>query len=164
MTKHRIMVVDDENPILETRALFLQALGYEVSTAKHGFDALMKLKNGLLPDLIITDLNMPRMSGFELLPILRRMFPGILVIASSGAFDFESDIPGGLIADAFHAKAGPDPASLWKMTAALLASPCPRTSARYSCDEPNQLTRKPISNINTLEGTAYGTTRSRTAS
>jgi hypothetical protein len=46
---------------------------------------------------------MPQMSGFELLSVVRRRFPEILVVASSGAYD-ASEIPSGVIADAFYAK------------------------------------------------------------
>jgi CheY-like chemotaxis protein len=123
MKRHRILVVDDEEGIRQTRALFLSALGYEVSTAENGFDALLHLKNNDLPDLIISDLNMPEMSGFEFLSVVRRRFPSVLVIASSGAYDFGSEIPGGLIADGFHAKSGDDPSRLWKMIEELLAKP-----------------------------------------
>jgi CheY-like chemotaxis protein len=49
----------------------LEGEGYEVATAENGFDALLKLKQSL-PDVIISDLNMPKMSGFEFLSAANR--------------------------------------------------------------------------------------------
>jgi CheY-like chemotaxis protein len=100
---HRILVVDDEPNIREGIAKLLSAEGYNVSTAEHGFDALLQLRSAN-PELIVSDLNMPQMSGFELLSVLRRRFPEILVIAMSGAYESGDYVPGGVIADAFYAK------------------------------------------------------------
>jgi len=58
-----------------------------------------------LPDVIICDLNMPRMSGFELLSIVRRRFPHIPVVAMSGEY-LGTDWPNGVIADAYLQKGG----------------------------------------------------------
>lgn len=63
---HRILVVDDEAVIRELFVRLLQKEGYEVATAENGFDALLKLKH-FSPEVIISDLNMPKMSGFEFL-------------------------------------------------------------------------------------------------
>ena len=103
--KHRILVVDDEQMIRDTMAMLLSAAGYEVCTAVDGFDALSRLKT-IMPDVIISDLRMPNMSGFEFLYIVRRRFPDIPVIVSSGAFASGDFVPGGMIADAFYAKGG----------------------------------------------------------
>jgi CheY-like chemotaxis protein len=100
---HRILIVDDEPAIREGLALLLSAQGYSVGTAEHGFDALLQLRS-VNPELIVSDLNMPQMSGFELLSVLRRRFPEILVIAMSGAYESGEHVPGGVIADAFYAK------------------------------------------------------------
>ena len=70
----RILVVDDEPAILSTSSSVLSSKGYEVRTAKDGFAGLAELRRSL-PDLIISDLRMPNMSGFELLSIVRRRFP-----------------------------------------------------------------------------------------
>src|SRR5690242_9478774 len=81
-TKYRVLVVDDEASIRKTLAMILEAAGYDVSTARHGFDALLQIKSGSV-DVVISDLNMPEMSGFEFLSVVRRRFPEIMVIASS---------------------------------------------------------------------------------
>jgi CheY-like chemotaxis protein len=116
---HRILIVDDEPAIREGLALLLSAQGYSVGTAEHGFDALLQLRN-TNPELIVSDLNMPQMSGFELLSVLRRRFPEILVIAMSGAYESGDHVPGGVIADAFHAKGLNDPQDLVRTVADLM--------------------------------------------
>lgn len=55
------------------------------------------------PEILISDLNMPEMSGFELLPLVRSEFPRIRLVAMSGAFSGE-EIPLGVPADAFYPK------------------------------------------------------------
>jgi CheY-like chemotaxis protein len=115
----RILVVEDEPDLRESMARLLKAAGYDVSTAEHGFDALLQLK-GLIPDVIISDLNMPQMSGFEFLSVVRRRFPEILVVAVSGAYESGDHVPGGVIADAFHAKGRHHPEELSRVVAELI--------------------------------------------
>ena len=91
--------------------MLLKSAGYDVRTAEHGFDALLQLGN-VLPDVIVSDLNMPQMSGFEFLSVVRRRFPEIPVIAVSGAYDFGDQVPGGVIADAFYSKGRHHPEEL----------------------------------------------------
>jgi hypothetical protein len=62
---------------------------------------------------------MPQMSGFELLSVVRRRFPEILVVASSGAY-VSSAIPNGVIADAFYAKGQESAAQLLTIIANLI--------------------------------------------
>ena len=97
---YRILVVDDEAAIRETARAMLATQGYEVITAVDGFDGLVQLRRSL-PDLIISDLSMPNMSGFEFLSVVRKRFPQIPVIAISGAYNGGL---GGVISDAFFFK------------------------------------------------------------
>ena len=64
--------------------------------------ASLKLKQSL-PDVVISDLRMPNMSGFEFLSVVRRRFPQIAVIAISGEFA-GIDVPESVLADAFFEK------------------------------------------------------------
>src|ERR1051326_8376652 len=84
-TKHEILIVDDEAAVRDTLAMLLQASGYFVSVAVNGFDALLQLKRKI-PAIVLSDLNMPQMSGFEFLSVVRRRFPRISVVAMSGAY------------------------------------------------------------------------------
>ena len=63
---NRVLLVDDDPLVRKLVSGCLVAAGYVVRVAVDGLDALDKLRAGL-PDLIISDLNMPRMSGIELL-------------------------------------------------------------------------------------------------
>jgi CheY-like chemotaxis protein len=116
-SKRSILVVDDELIIRESLGLLLVSSGYDVSTAKDGFAALLHLGHAL-PDLIVSDLNMPQMSGYELLSVVRRRFPTIMTVAMSGDYQGEA-VPSGVIADSFFAK-GQSPKSLVATVAALI--------------------------------------------
>jgi CheY-like chemotaxis protein len=114
---YRILVVDDEPLILNTAALIFRQKGYEVRTAPDGFAALVELRRAV-PDVIVSDLSMPRMSGFELLSIIRRRFPQIAVIAVSG--EYESITPKGLLCDAFFWKGHYKPDEMLRKIVELL--------------------------------------------
>ena len=117
--KPRILVVDDEPGVREVTASLLKSQGYEVRVAEDGFDALLKLRT-MPSDLVVSDLNMPRVSGFELLSVLRRRFPEISVVAMSGAYDMGANVPGGVVADAFYAKGQHDPQVLLTIVSELI--------------------------------------------
>ena len=67
----KIMVVDDTDAVRELIGAFLQTRGYDITMATDGVDALGKLENDTFP-LIITDINMPKMNGPELLDTMSR--------------------------------------------------------------------------------------------
>jgi len=60
-----ILLVDDEPMILRVMRTALEKVGYKVSTAVDGMDALAKIAAGH-PDILVTDIEMPRMTGKEL--------------------------------------------------------------------------------------------------
>jgi CheY-like chemotaxis protein len=99
---YRVLVVDDEPSIREVARTILESQGYEVLTAVDGVEGLHSLSKSL-PDLIISDLNMPRMSGFEFLAVVRQRFPHIATIAMSGGYS-TGEVPLGILADAFVQK------------------------------------------------------------
>jgi CheY-like chemotaxis protein len=84
----RVLLVDDDPSIRELLSLYLEKAGFEALHAKDGIDALGKLRH-TLPKVIISDLQMPRMSGFEFIGVVRRRFPTIPVIALSGSIPRE---------------------------------------------------------------------------
>ena len=100
----QVLVVDDDRSVRESVALSLMAAGYDVVAAEDGFRALSQLRKRL-PDLILSDLDMPGMSGFELLSVVRRRFPQISTVAMSGGY-VGNELPFGVIADGFFAKGG----------------------------------------------------------
>ncbi len=102
--KTHLLVVEDEPLIRQLFSTLLTAAGYSVAQADNGFAALEEIRRRR-PALILSDLNMPRMTGFELLSVIRRRFPGIHVIAMSGAFQGD-EVPNGVAADAFYQKSG----------------------------------------------------------
>ena len=99
-----LLVVEDEPTIRQLFSTLLTAAGFSVAEAVDGFEALEEVRKRR-PALILSDLNMPRMTGFELLSIVKRRFPSIRVIAMSGAFSGDS-VPEGVSADAFYEKSG----------------------------------------------------------
>src|ERR1043166_5501167 len=94
-SKHEILIVDDEAVVRDTLVMLLQASGYDASAAVNGFDALLQLKRRV-PAIVLSDLNMPQMSGFEFLSVVRRRFPQISVIAMRGAYHSGDSVPGGV--------------------------------------------------------------------
>jgi CheY-like chemotaxis protein len=119
-SNHEILVVDDDAGIRKSMVLLLGSAGYRVHTAIHGLDGLLQLRR-ILPSVVISELSMPQMSGFEFLSVVRRRFPQISVIAMSGAYDFDDGMPGGVIADVFYAKGGPShPETLLSLVADLI--------------------------------------------
>jgi len=98
---YRILLVDGEHDLKASSAL-LRKHGYHVLTANDGFEALCGLR-GSPPDMLIAELNLPRLSGFELLSIVRTRFPAIAVIAISRDYT-PTTMPHETICDTFIAK------------------------------------------------------------
>jgi DNA-binding NarL/FixJ family response regulator len=97
--------------------------GYSVRRASDGVVALEELRTEI-PDILVSDLYMPRMSGFELLPVVRQQFPMTRVVAMSSAFS-GSDVPAEVIADAFYPKAS-DVAALLQIIETVACSEASR--------------------------------------
>jgi two-component system, cell cycle sensor histidine kinase and response regulator CckA len=83
----RILVVDDEASIVEFADKVLRVAGYETMTATSGDAALKACEQQGLPDLLLTDVKMPRMEGDELAARLRQMDPDLKVLYLTGYAD-----------------------------------------------------------------------------
>ena len=138
--KHEILIVDDDDGVRNSLGLVLQMAGYEVSLAINGFDALLQLKRRI-PSIVLSDLNMPEMSGFELLSVVRRRFPQISVIAMSGAYQTGDAVIGGVIADAFFAKGQDGPRALLQTIVSLLGKTEPHFAGRHRVSAPVWISR-----------------------
>lgn len=80
-----ILLVDDEQPVLETTKLILEMAGYRVITAVDGSSAIDNYRiNQDEIDLVILDYYMPNLSGKEVLKNLLEINPDLKVIVSSG--------------------------------------------------------------------------------
>ena len=79
-----IFLVDDSATILMSLKATLEIAGFKVETAGDGEQALAKIKGGLKPDLIVTDINMPKMDGIELIRQVRKLlrFTPILTLTT----------------------------------------------------------------------------------
>ena len=90
MANKTALVVDDSFTMRNMVSLALKEQNFDVVTAEDGKDAL-KVSTGKKFDVIITDINMPNMNGFELLEKLRSMeefkFTPILVLTTEGGDD-----------------------------------------------------------------------------
>jgi CheY-like chemotaxis protein len=101
-TKIKLLIVDDDLLIRISLSQVFTELGYNVRSVADGFTALSEIRREI-PDVLLSDLNMPGMSGFELLSEVHQHFPTISSVAMSGAFSGDV-VPTGVIAAAFYAK------------------------------------------------------------
>lgn len=81
-----ILVVDDSSTMRRSIAMSLELSGYKAETACDGLDALNRLKTGLRPDMILTDIIMPRMDGIGLIREARKLlrFTPIIALTTQG--------------------------------------------------------------------------------
>ncbi len=94
MTMRKVLVADDEEEVLEIMAKKVTLEGYCVIEAADGQEAWDKIKEEN-PDIIVLDLNMPRMHGFEVLqlirenPLSKKWQPVIIVSAQNELADIQ---------------------------------------------------------------------------
>ena len=88
MDAHPILIVGDEPDMRSALIHALDGAGYSVETASSGFEALDKFKKDEFR-LVITDVNMPQMSGFEVLGEIKKMSPEVpvVLITADGSVD-----------------------------------------------------------------------------
>lgn len=87
----KILIVDDETELLKAISIRLKASGYEVLTAQDGQEGLEKARNSN-PDLIILDVLMPRLDGYEVCRLLKfdekySLIPVIMLTAKTQEVD-----------------------------------------------------------------------------
>jgi DNA-binding NtrC family response regulator len=105
-TLGNLLIVDDDVSVRTSLALVFSALGYRARTGEDGYVALSEIRKEI-PDVLLSDLNMVGMPGFEFLAAIRRSFPSIRVIAMTGVLSGNRKPPE-IAADAFYQKgAGP---------------------------------------------------------
>lgn len=125
--KANILIAEDNDSIRTSLSMLLVEYGYAVRSAEDGFSALVEIRNQV-PDILVSDLHMPGMSGFELLAVVRLRYPGIRVVAMSGAFNGDV-MPPNVTADYFHAKG----ASLGSLLLSLKVLMSAQPSFRSPC-------------------------------
>ena len=79
-----ILVVDDDAAFLHSLKLLLEVSGYGVTTAENGVRGLQAFRN-TGPDIVLIDVNMPKLSGLETIRQMRRERPGAKIIVMSGS-------------------------------------------------------------------------------
>ncbi len=141
----RVLMVDDEPSIRETVRAILESVGYEALTAADGLDALGVLSKSL-PDIIISDLHMPRMSGFEFLAVVRKRFPQIPIVAISGEYSAGPNPPR-ILADSFLQKGQYTVEEFLEQIKELLAASPIRAFERKSDDAALFVPRDPAGSL-----------------
>src|SRR5262249_4994837 len=94
--QHRILLVDDEEPVLRTLRRFLTRDGFLVDTARNAEEALSQLRAGLTPQVVISDFRMPGEDGVSFLKRVRREGPMIQRVLVTGHADISA------LAEAVH--------------------------------------------------------------
>jgi len=86
-TKATILVVDDSPAMLRYLRLLLEIDSYQVETASNGADALLCIRQGCSPAVVLLDVQMPGMDGLKTLRRLMKLQPDLNVIMCSGVDD-----------------------------------------------------------------------------
>ena len=82
--RHIILVVDDERDVRDLFADTLRENGHHVEDARDGDEALRLIDDGLRPCLVLSDVMMPRMDGWDLNRALSKRFPDLPVVLVTG--------------------------------------------------------------------------------
>lgn len=87
----KILLVDDEETLRLTMKMLLQSSGFDVEAAADGEEALDKLKQNAF-DVVLLDVNMPRMGGIEALELITQTYPKTEVMMLTGFADFTTAV------------------------------------------------------------------------
>ena len=91
-----VFVIEDEESISKLVCMYLEKSNIKTKPFYNAEDALEKLNSGVTPDLLILDLNLPGMSGFDFLKKFREMFKATIPVMIVSARDADEDIISGL--------------------------------------------------------------------
>ncbi len=89
--KSRILVVDDEEPLRSVLSSELTSGGYDVATAADGDEAIESVQNKKF-DLVLLDIKMGKVDGFEVLKYIKKSYPALKVIMLTGFADLKNAI------------------------------------------------------------------------
>ncbi len=89
--RSRILIIDDEEIVLDSCLAILEGAGYEIVTSSDGTEGLDQAKERT-PDLVLVDLMMPGISGFEVIEAMRGVDPTIVTIVITGYSTVESAV------------------------------------------------------------------------
>ncbi len=92
-TNGRVMVVDDEADVRTVARMCLEQAGYQVIEAEDGEQAIQKIKEGdnpLVLDVIITDINMPKINGLEAIQFFQQEWPRVPLMVMTGYPNLET--------------------------------------------------------------------------
>ena len=123
--KKKILIVDDDNFLLDMYALKFSQNNFEVYTATSGVHAMDKINGGLVPDVMLMDIIMPEMDGFEVLTEMnaKNLCPGTVKIILSNKSEQKDIEQGKLLGVAgYIVKASSTPAEVISQVVQILES------------------------------------------
>ena len=122
--KRKILIVDDDTFLLDMYAFKFSQHNFEVHTAPGGLQAIEKLKDGLSPDIILMDIIMPDMDGFEMLEKINKdnLSPdSTKIILSNKSQQSDIDRGNSLGASGYIVKANSTPAEVISQVVEILS-------------------------------------------
>lgn len=122
--KRKILIVDDDTFLLDMYAFKFSQYNFEVYTAPGGLQVIEKLKDGLKPDIILMDIIMPEMDGFEMLEKINKdnLSPNSTkIILSNKSEQADIDRGNNLGASGYIVKANSTPAEVIEQVVEILS-------------------------------------------
>jgi len=113
-----ILLADEDPGVRRSLGLVLTWAGYRVSTASHTIDAILLLQT-IVPDVIIVNLDLAPVPGYDFLAMVRHRLPEVCVIATSIVGE-DGVVPEGILADAMYIKGASSTENLLKIVTELL--------------------------------------------
>lgn len=83
----KVLLVDDDEMIRYSLRQTLETLGHQVTVVSGGEEALARLRDGLCPELVLLDINMPELDGSQTLARIRGLLPALPVVLTTGRTD-----------------------------------------------------------------------------